>query len=159
MGEWKGVVGEFRKPNPPAPFPCREGGARLSPLFLGEGQGEGSNPLSICQQHFSNRQGMVSLGCLGYVHGGLDAWVRSVCGLGLRMGSSQTGVLSWVRLSKLSQVQGCSCLRGRGESWRFGCALGGLLTRTLRAACSYGYSFKSVSWVGYPQETQQFKRR
>jgi uncharacterized membrane protein YqaE (UPF0057 family) len=28
------------------------------------------------------------LSCLGYVHGGLDAWVRSVYGLGLRMGSS-----------------------------------------------------------------------
>jgi len=32
-GDWKDVVGEFGKPNPPAPFPAREGGAGLpSPL-------------------------------------------------------------------------------------------------------------------------------
>jgi len=50
-GDWKDTVGEFGKPNPPAPFPRREGGAG-KPL---SDQGEGLPPSLIDQQHPGSR--------------------------------------------------------------------------------------------------------
>jgi hypothetical protein len=48
---FKDVVGEFGKPNPPAPFPRREGGAGKPLSLLGEGLGRGQTPQLINQQH------------------------------------------------------------------------------------------------------------
>ena len=45
------TVGEFGKPNPPAPFPGREGGAWKPLPDQGEGFGEGSAPSLIDQQY------------------------------------------------------------------------------------------------------------
>ena len=43
-GEWHEAVGEFEKPNPPTPFPCREGGAELPSPLRGRAGG-GVRPL------------------------------------------------------------------------------------------------------------------
>jgi hypothetical protein len=48
----------------------------------------------------------------------------------------------------LSQVVFDSTSFGSSLSWRFGWALGGLLTRTLRAAGSYGYSLQVCFFCG-----------
>jgi len=48
---FKDVVGEFGKPNPPAPFPAREGGAGKPLSLLGEGLGRGQTPQLIDQQY------------------------------------------------------------------------------------------------------------
>jgi hypothetical protein len=48
---FKDVVGEFGKPNPPAPFPRREGGAGKPLSLLGEGLGRGQTP-QLIDQHY-----------------------------------------------------------------------------------------------------------
>jgi len=44
------TVGEFGKPNPPAPFPAREGGVRKPLPASGRGLGRGHTPRSPLSQ-------------------------------------------------------------------------------------------------------------